>query len=143
MEPHFFVSDSKIYFCIYSGKRRIKYCLSLKTNEKTKTSFDDILLYKEDKDTYNVYKNINCLDKINVNTKSGKDVVIWENKLKKLFEIEKNKTYIKIRRMDVYEDSIYMNTELWESQADNKEKFIDRKLLKLDVENGNLREVIH
>lgn len=102
-----------------------------------------MLLYKEDKDTYIAYKNINCLDKIHVNTKSGKAVEIRGDRLKKIFEIEKNKAYIKIRRMDVYEDSIYMNTELWESQADHKEKFIDRKLLQLDVENGSLREVIH
>lgn len=142
MKPQFFVSDSKIYYCIYRNEREIKYCVSLELNQKKQIEFDNILLNKENKNEYVTYKNVDCFGKLNVSTKSGKIIAVCEDKLREALEISNNKTLVKIRRMDVYEDYIYMNIELWESQIDNTEIFLDRELLELDIENNEYRKMI-
>lgn len=143
MSPQFFVSDSKIYYCVYRNGKEIKYCTSFELDQKEKIQFDDILLSKKDKDGYVVYKDVDCFDKFNVRTKSGKNIQIYEDKLREVLNAYNKNTLLKIRRIDVYEDYIYMNVELWKSQDDNAEIFSGRELLELDIAGNEFRKMIN
>ncbi len=135
MNPLFYVSDSKIFYCIYKNRKEIKYCNSLELNQKKRIEFDNILLNKENRNEYVLYKNMDCFRNFTVITKEGKSVVVHENKLRAAIGID-CKITMKIRRMDVYEDYIYMNIELWESRTNAADLFLDREFLEFDIRNN-------
>lgn len=62
-----------VYFIATELKKNL-VMLIFELNGKSETEFEDILLCKEEMDTYNTYKDANCATKIKVLTRSRKRI---------------------------------------------------------------------